>query len=141
MKARSMTYAYLRREPTMEELAALVISQAAVNAEAYASGGIAPNGYHRRTFPHMLARFARGDVLDARDDDCLAAVGQFLIDAVNVIAPGYANVVLNGDTSNDIYFSRELQSCRDLLVEWQEFHWQRNRLCSRVKARSLFVDP
>ncbi len=135
-----MTYTRIHHEPSLEELAAVVISYAAAFAESCARGAPVPKGHHRRTFPHMLERLARGDVLDDRDDSCLAAVGQSLIDEVNAIAPGYAHAVLHGDTSNDIYFNKALQGARDRLLAWQEFHWLRNKLRCRVKAQALLAE-
>ena len=135
-----MTYTRIHHEPTLEELASSVISHAAAFAASCSSGGPVPKGHHRRTFPNMLERFARGDVLDDRDDPCLTAVGQSLIDAVEGIAPGYAHVVLHGDTRNDIYFNKGLQGARDRLLAWRELHGLRNHLRCRLKARALLAE-
>ncbi len=132
-----MTYQYRFREHTLEELAACVISSAAAFAESCVRHGPIPQGPERRSFARMVDRLEGGDVLDERDDACIAAVGQALVDAANSHCPGYGNRVLNIDTNEDVLVDRELERLRDRILAWDGFRFQRNRLRARIEARQL----
>ncbi|MBR9892042.1 hypothetical protein GYB14_10100 [bacterium] len=134
-----MTYTYIRREQTLEELAETVIARAKNFVESSAKGVPTPTGLQRRNYLPMLARFESGDVLDERDDRCLEAVGRALSAAIEEIVPGYATVVLEEDTSEDFFFNKRLEELRDHLVQWQNLCSARNRLRSRIRAQQLIA--
>ena len=132
-----MSYTYIRREQTLEELGACVISQAAAFADDCARHGPIPRGLMRRSFSHMLERLERGDVLDERDDACIAMVGKDLVSAANARCAGYGNKVLEMDTEEDVLIDSELERLRLQILAWSQFQFLRNRLRARVKARAL----
>lgn len=44
---------------------------------------------HRRTLPQTLERLACGEILEERDDECIAAMGDALVAAANERSSGY----------------------------------------------------
>ncbi|MHA7867069.1 MAG: hypothetical protein ACX93U_06205 [Salipiger thiooxidans] len=62
------------------------------------------------------------------------------MEEVEKIVPGYANIILHEDTSEDFFFNKELERCRNRLMQWQDFRMARSRLRSRVRARKLLGD-
>lgn len=132
-----MSYTYIRREQTLEELAACVISQAVAFADDCARQGPTPRGLMQRSFSHMLDRLERGDVLDERDDACIAMIGKDLVAAANARCAGYGNRVLETDTEEDLLIDSELAHLRLRILAWSQFQFLRNRLRARVKAQSL----
>ena len=79
-----MSYTYIRREQTLEELGACVISQAAAFADDCARHGPIPRGLMRRSFSQMLERLERGDVLDERDDALTVDACDLVIERLGV---------------------------------------------------------
>ena len=78
-----------------------------------------------------------GDVLDERDDACIAMVGKDLVSAANARCAGYGNKVLEMDTEEDVLIDSELERLRLRILAWSQFQFLRNRLRARVKARAL----
>ena len=132
-----MSYTYIRREQTLEELAACVIASAAAFAESCSLQGPSPEGPERRNFTRMIDRLACGEVLDERDDGCIAAVGHALVEAANERCVGYGNRVLDADTTEDFLIDKELARLRGRILAWDGFRFQRNRLRARLRAREL----
>ncbi len=132
-----MSYTYIRREQTLEELGACVISQAAAFADDCARHGPTPSGLMQRSFSQMLERLERGDVLDERDNACIAIIGRDLVKAANARRAGYGNRVLETDTEEDVLFDDDLEYLRHRILAWSQFQFLRNRLRARVKAQSL----
>ncbi|MBO9436476.1 hypothetical protein J7394_19840 [Ruegeria sp. R13_0] len=132
-----MSYTYIRREQSLEELAACVISDAAAFAHICAWRLPAPKGPERRVFLHMINRLERGDVLDARDDDCIEAVGQDLVAAVNALLPGYGDFVLQSNDYGEPPIDPDLAWYRSQILLFSRFRYCRNRLRARLAARSL----
>ncbi|MCT4372023.1 hypothetical protein CLG85_017530 [Yangia mangrovi] len=132
-----MSYNYTRREVTIEYLAELVITHAAGLSDCWRPASLNVEG---RRHQMMLERFARGDVLDDRDDAALEAVGKALIADVEGMLPGYSALILRGDTREDVYVNAEIQRRHDMLIRWQEFRDARNRLRGKVRAMRLLAD-
>lgn len=129
-----MSYRYTRREVTIEYLAELVVTDAAGLSDCWRPASLELDG---RRHQMMLERFARGDVLDDRDDAALEAVGKALIADVEKMLPGYSALILRGDTREDVYVNAELQRRHDMLLRWQEFRNARNHLRGKVRAMRL----
>lgn len=132
-----MSYTYIRREQTLEELGACVISQAAAFADNCARHGPTPRGMMQRSFSQMLERLERGDVLDERDDACITMIGKDLVATANARCAGYGNRVLEVETEEDFLTDSELEHLRIRILAWSQFQFLRNRLRARVKAQSL----
>lgn len=132
-----MSYTYIRREHTLEELASVVISAAASFADSCARFGPVPTGLDRRNFTQMIERLEQGDVLDERDDACIAIIGTELVNAANSRCVGYGNKVLEVDTEDDFLPDDELAMLRIRILAWSRFQSHRNRLRARLKAQSL----
>jgi hypothetical protein len=130
---------YIRREHTLEELAACVISYAAVFSEDCAQHGPIPPGPDRRIFTQTLDRLQSGNVLDGRDDACIGAIGKELVTVINSLSPGYGNRILSVDTHDDFLVDPELSRLRIQLLVWSNFTFQRNRLRARLKVKELLA--
>ncbi len=128
---------YIRREYTLEELAACVISHAAAFAEDCAQYGPIPPGPERRVFTRMMDRLQSGNVLDGRDDGCIEAIGKELVAVINNRCRGYGDRILSEDTHYDFLIDPELSRLRMQLLAWSNFTFQRNRLRARMQAREL----
>lgn len=128
---------YIRREHSIEELAACVISYAEDFAEDCARFGPIPSGAIRSVFTHTLTRLQSGNVLDGRDDACIHAIGKELVTVINNLSPGYGNRILSVDTHDDFLVDPELSRLRIQLLTWSKFTFQRNRLRARLQAREL----
>tara|TARA_R110000850_G_scaffold81352_3_gene174841 strand:- start:2528 stop:2944 length:417 start_codon:yes stop_codon:yes gene_type:complete len=128
---------YIRREESLETLAARAISEGVQFGEYYARFGPDLAGYHRRTLPHTLSRLACGEPLDERDDDCIAAMGDALVCQANGLCPGYGNRVLNVCTHEDFLILKELEDLRWFILRWQSFNLVRGQVRARLAARRL----
>jgi len=78
-----------------------------------------------------LARIESGEVIDARDDDCIAAMGSALASAANERSPGYGIRVLNVCTNEDFPFDEKLKALRSLILRWDSLSQGRGRLGAR----------
>lgn len=128
---------YIRREHTLEELAACVISYAEGFAEDCARFGPIPSGSHRHIFTQMLTRLQSGNVLDSRDDRCIEAIGKELVAVINGCCQGYGDRILAVDTHDDFLVDPELSRLRIQLLSWSNFSFYRGRLRARLQAREL----
>ncbi len=130
---------YIRRVETLEHMAARAISEGADFARNYARTGPRLTSHHRRTLPQTLARLECGDILDARDDDCIAAMGSALVAAANERSPGYGNRVLNVCTHDDFLIDDALEHLRWMILRWQSFCHVRQQVRGRLAARRLIT--
>ncbi|MEP2533848.1 hypothetical protein [Shimia sp.] len=132
-----MGYTYIRRELSLEELAAQVISLAAQFSEVCAWHAQVPKSPWRRVFPHMLERLAYGNVVDDRDTECIAEIGRGFVTAANARLPGYGDHVLNCPH----YVEEPIDDGLALLKSHIELHHLfqslRSQLIARMRAREL----
>ena len=131
---------YIRREESLETMAARAIGEGSDFGENYAHSGPRLTGHHRSTLPHTLARLACGEVFDERDDDCIAALGDTIVSAANERSPGYGNRVLNICTHDDFLFDDKLEELRWLILRWDSFSRVRRQVRARLAARRLLAD-
>ncbi|MFT6091329.1 hypothetical protein [Sulfitobacter sp.] len=130
---------YIRREESLETMAARAIGEGSDFGHTYARTGLCLTSHHRRTLPQTLARLECGEVLDARDDDCIAAMGDALVAEANAISPGYGNRVLNVCTYEDFLFDEKLEELRWMILRWDSFSRVRMQVRGRLAARRLLV--
>jgi hypothetical protein len=128
---------YIRREESLEALAARSIREGKQFGEHFARFGPNLEGFHRRTLPHTLSRLACGEPLDERDDDCVAAMGEALVCQANKLCPGYGNRVLNVCTHDDFLITQELEDLRCFILRWQSFDFVRGQVRALIAARRL----
>jgi hypothetical protein len=128
---------YIRKEETLELLVARAIGEGSSFGDNYDSIGPRITNHHRRTLPQTLERLACGEVLDARDDECIAAMGTALVAEANAIRPGYGTRILNVCTYEDILFNKDLEDLRWLILRWQSFSAVRRQVRGRLAARRL----
>tara|TARA_R110002124_G_scaffold287334_2_gene473176 strand:+ start:2765 stop:3178 length:414 start_codon:yes stop_codon:yes gene_type:complete len=131
---------YIRRVETLENMAARAIGEGSDFAQNYARTGPRLTSYHRRTLPQTLARLECGEILDARDDECIAAMGSALVAAANERSPGYGNRVLNVCTHDDFLFDEDLEHLRWMILRWDSFTHVRRLVRGRLAARRLIAD-
>jgi len=130
---------YIRRELTLEELAACVISYAEGFADDCARFGPIPSGPVHRVFTHTLTRLQSGNVLDSRDDFCIEAIGKELVAVINNRCRGYGDRILAVDTHDDFLVDPELSRLRAQLLLWSNFSFHRAKLRARMQARDLLM--
>ena len=128
---------YIRRVETLENRAARAIGECADFAQNYARTGPRLTSHHRRTLPQTLARLECGEILDARDDDCIAAMGAALVAAANERSPGYGNRVLNVCTHDDFLIDDLLVHLRWMILRWESFSHVRLQVRRRLAAKRL----
>jgi hypothetical protein len=128
---------YIRREESLEMLAARAITEGMQFGEHYARVGPNLKAYHQRLLPHTLSRLACGEPFDERDDDCIAAMGDALVCQANGLCPGYGNRVLNVCTHDDFLILKELEDLRWFILRWQSFNLVRGQVRARFAARRL----
>ena len=131
---------YIRRVESLETMAARAIGEGGNFGDAYARIGPSLTSHHRRTLPQTLARLASGEVIDERDDVCIAAMGAALINAANERSPGYGHRVLNICTHDDFLFDKELGRLRWLILRWDSFQFVRSQVRGRLAARRLLAE-
>ena len=131
---------YIQRKESLEEIAAKAISEGITFADHYDRLGPALTGLHRRSLPQTLLRLKAGDVLDERDDECIAAMGDALVQAANKLSSGYGNRILNVCTNDDVLFCKELEDLRWFILRWDSFRFVRRQLQARMMARRLLSD-
>ena len=134
-----MSYTYIRREESLEVMAARAINEGAAFADLYARIGPVLKSYHRRSLPHTLNRLACGEVFDAQDDDCISAMGEALVAAANDLHRGYGNRVLNECTHDDFLINEELEDLRWMILRWQSFALVRGQVRARMAARRVLA--
>tara|TARA_R110000850_G_scaffold21488_3_gene63342 strand:- start:13749 stop:14171 length:423 start_codon:yes stop_codon:yes gene_type:complete len=132
-----MTYTYIKRTESLEAMAARAIGEGAVFAENYALSGPIPANLYRRVLPQTLSRLECGDVFDERDDGCIKAMGDVLVDTANALCPGYGNRVLNICTHDDFLIDKNLEELRWMILRWQSFCLVRNQVRARMAARRV----
>lgn len=128
---------YIRRIESLEIMAARAIGEGSNFGENYARIGPRITSHHRRTLLQTLERLACGEVYDQRDDDCIAAMGDALVDAANKRSPGYGNRVLNICTHEDMLFDKKLEELRWMILRWESFSMLRRQVRGRLAARRL----
>ena len=131
---------YIRRVESLESMAARAIGEGSNFANSYARFGQRLTSHHRRTLPQALARLECGNVIDERDDNCIAAMGDALVDAANALCPNYGHRVLNVCTHEDFLIDRELEQLRWLILRWESFSIVRRHVRARLAARRLIAD-
>jgi hypothetical protein len=131
---------YIRRVETLETMAARAIGEGCNFGDAYARIGPSLTTHHRRTLPQTLARLECGNVIDERDDDCIAAMGDALVEAANERSAGYGTRVLNVSTYEDLLFDKKLEELRWLILRWDSFARVRRQVRARLAARLLLAD-
>ncbi|MBB3995554.1 hypothetical protein GGR95_003211 [Sulfitobacter undariae] len=131
---------YIRREESLESMAARAINEGLSFGENYAFFGPELSTYHKRMLQDTLARLACGEVFDVRDDECVCAMGAALVSAANNLQPGYGNRVLNVCTYEDFLISTELEDLRWFILCWQSFSLVRGQVRARMAARRLLAE-
>jgi hypothetical protein len=132
-----MKNTYIRREMTLEALAAHVITAAACFAETCACDGPIPTGAERRTMIKTLERLTTANVIDERDDRFIDKIGELLVQMANDRRAGYGDRVLNVDTYEDFLCDDQLSLMRSRILQWQSFATARRLLRARIAARTL----
>lgn len=131
-----MAYTYIRRELSLEQELGHLIASAAEFAEMCAWRVDAPTGPERKVFLHMINRLENGDVLDPRDDLCIAVIGRSLIDKANALKPGYGTFLMESYRYEPVPLSAKLAQVHQDLLLFERFHGNRCRLRCRLKARA-----
>jgi hypothetical protein len=131
---------YIRREESLESMAARAISEGLSFGENYACFGPELRAHHKRLLPDTLARLECGEVFDDRDDECVNEMGAALVHAANTLQPGYGNRVLNVCTHEDFLISSELEDLRWFILSWQSFKLVRCQVRARLAARRLLAE-
>ncbi|MDG1340977.1 MAG: hypothetical protein P8P66_13445 [Paracoccaceae bacterium] len=131
-----MSYTYIRRELSHEEDFAQLIASAAEFAEMCAWRVKTPSGLERKVFLHMINRLETGDVLDLRDDQCIAVIGRDLISKANALKPGYGTFLMNSYRYEPVPLSAKLAQVHQDLLLFERFQGNRCRLRCRLKARA-----
>jgi hypothetical protein len=90
-----MAYTYIRRELSLAQELAYLIASPAEFGEMCAWRVKAPSGPECKVFVHMINRLENGDLLDPRDDLCIAVIGRDLISKANALKPGYGTFLIN----------------------------------------------
>lgn len=134
-----MGYSYIRREESLEVMAARAVGEGADFARAYGEKGPAVTGVARLSVPRTLGRLEGGEVLDVRDDACLDAIGRTLVAAANRRRPRYGDHALRTCTHEDCILDPRLDELRDLLERWKSFRLVRNQLRARLAAQRLLA--
>ena len=132
-----MKYTYIRREMTLEALAAHVIAAGACFAETCAHDGPIPMGAEHRTMIKTLERLTTANVIDERDDRFIDKIGELLVQMANDRRAGYGDRVLKADTYEDLLFDEQLSLMRSRILQWQSFATARRLLRARIAARTL----
>lgn len=135
-----MSYTYIRREETLEQLVARALSQAECFVELYARSGPLPTGLVRHRVPRMLSRLSGRALFEEDDERCFEAVGQAMVDEANTISPGYGNRIRDGEADEDWIFNRRLRDLRDMICGWQSLGLVRAQVRHRLAAREMLRD-
>jgi len=118
-----MKYTYIRREMTLEALAAHVIAAAACFAETCARDGPIPMGVEHRTMIKTLERLTTANVIDERDDRFIDKIGELLVQMANDRRAGYGDRVLKADTYEDLLFDEQLSLMRSRILQQGNRVW------------------